>query len=111
MSRDWTSRGFAPQRTPPPAAYVELVDFFGGDADAADAWLAGQLAYAGDAATAEQLLAALVAAGPPNVVEFKLDVLLSGVIDGFDIIAETAGLAGDNIHTDTLAGAYIFTVS
>lgn len=65
MSRDWASRGFAPTFKPP-ATYRELVEFFEGDRDRADAWLVGQLTYTGDAATAEQLLAALEAAGTPS---------------------------------------------
>lgn len=49
-----------------PATYRELVEFFEGDRDAADAWLVAWLAYAGDGATSEQLLAALEAAGTPS---------------------------------------------
>lgn len=66
MSRDWASRGFAPTPTPPPAAYLALVAFFDDDPARADAWLAGQLTYTGDAATAEQLLIRLEALGDPS---------------------------------------------
>lgn len=49
-----------------PATYRELVEFFEGDRDRADAWLVGQLDYTGDAATAEQLLIRLEALGDPS---------------------------------------------
>lgn len=62
-----------------PATYRELVALFEGDRDRADAWLAGQLAYTGDAATAEQLLTALETSGPPTTALAALGAPASSV--------------------------------
>lgn len=110
MSRDWASRGFAPTPTPPPAAYLALVAFFGGDTARADAWLAGQLAYAGDAATAEQLLTALEASGDPTSVEQLLGSLLSSDISALDVSPAGFLMAGEDGFTSTLDSSYVFTV-
>ena len=64
MPRPFSGSGFFPISTPPPAAYLALVAIFGSEA-AADAWLDDWIAYAGDGATSEELLAALEAVGVP----------------------------------------------
>jgi hypothetical protein len=93
-----------------PPSYTALLDFFGGDAERADAWLAGQLAYTGDAATAEQLLTALEQFGTPNGVVLKLASVPNSALDAFDIIAETHALEGGE-SIPSLATSYIFTVT
>jgi hypothetical protein len=65
MPRPFFGSGFFPVSTPPPEAYTALVAIFGGDADAADAWLDDWIAYAGSGATSVELLAALEAVGVP----------------------------------------------
>lgn len=61
----FTSSGFFAPPSAPPAAYLALVAIFGGDEAAADAWLDDWIAYAGDGATSEELLAALESVGVP----------------------------------------------
>lgn len=82
-----------------------------GDDEAATTYSASLIAYVGSGTIAQSLLDRLISAGPPGNVELKLGSILSPAIDNFDIIAETHGLSGDNTNTDTLAGAYIFTVT
>lgn len=65
MTRTFFGSGFFPPSTPPPEVYLALVEIFDGDKDAADAWLAAWIGYAGDGATAEQLLAAAQEVGSP----------------------------------------------
>lgn len=96
--------------TPQPRAYLALVTFFDGDPARADAWLAGQLAYAGDAATAEDLLAALERSGDPASVELKLGSLLSTDISALDVSPAGALVANEDGFTSTLDSSYVFTV-
>jgi hypothetical protein len=66
MARSFfTGAGFFAPPSAAPAAYEALVAIFGGDADAADAWLDDWIAYAGSGATSVELLAALEAVGVP----------------------------------------------
>jgi hypothetical protein len=95
---------------PQPGAYLALVAFFGGDRDRADAWLAGQLAYTGDATTAEDLLAALERSGDPASVELKLGSLLSTDISALDVSPPGSLVAGEDGFTSTLDSSYVFTV-
>jgi hypothetical protein len=88
----------------------DLRDLLGGDGEAT-AYTASFINYVGSGTTAQSLLDRLISAGPPGNVELKLGSILSPAIDNFDIVAETHGLSGNTINTDTLAGAYIFTVS
>jgi hypothetical protein len=95
---------------PPPSAYIALVAFFDGDPARADAWLAGQLTYAGDAATAEELLATLERSGDPASVELKLGSLLSTDISALDVSPAGFLVAGEDGFTSTLDSSYVFTV-
>lgn len=65
MPRPFFGSGFFPPDTPPPEVYTALVAAFGGDEAAADAWLDDWIAYAGDGATMQDLLAALEDVGAP----------------------------------------------
>ncbi len=65
MPRPFFGSGFFMPPSAPPAAYTALVAIFGGDAEAASAWLDDWIAYAGSGATSEALLAALEAVGVP----------------------------------------------
>lgn len=67
MGRAFFGNGFFPLASPPPEAYSALVEYFGGDAAAADAWLSDWQAYA-TSGEAEALVAALAALGPPETV-------------------------------------------
>lgn len=93
------------------AAYLALVEVFDGDAAAADAWLSQMATFVVDGATADELLAALQAAGSPAAVGSKLDSSPSGAQDAFNILAETHALEGDEPIPSPLATSYIFTVT
>jgi hypothetical protein len=65
MGHPFFGAGFFPASTPPPEAYTALVAYFGGDADAANMWLADWQAYA-TSAEAVELLATLEGVGDPE---------------------------------------------
>ena len=89
MPRPFFGSGFFPVSTPPPEAYLALVDAFGGDTAAANAWLDGWIAYAGDGATLVQILDAVEAGGTPadflaaRPLTVALDFQGAGVAPGF----------------------------
>lgn len=64
MSRPFFGSGFFPSDTPPPDAYVALVDAFGGDEAAADFYLADLVGWA-TGAEAQDLLDAAQDVGDP----------------------------------------------
>lgn len=92
--------------TPSPALYSALVAYFGGDKDAAAAWLAAWESYA-TSDEAEELLAALIAFGPPVAVESKLDTQLDARPVGAPVvyIAPATGT-----FTPSESTSYLYTV-
>jgi hypothetical protein len=110
MSRGFSSKSFALPFAPPPATYAALVSFFDGDPARADAWLADLLTYAGNATTAEELLAALERSGDPASVGLKLGSLLSADISALNISPSGLFVAGEDSYNPTLNSGFIFTV-